>query len=254
MTVIHDIFKKFDPDYVDLLSKYNPTDLQPPYINTIQSYKVPNRSYLRPSARGVDLMNVSSDILEYIIFQCFTCSIKDKYEAILVVLHKVHESKASQKEVEAIKEKLMLTLKEPLPLRVDYSFISDVVGKHEDNFFYLLKISIGANTILKYGITDDDPRKRIAKIKSDIKVKYANQKIHVELLLLLHCKDNKTFEEEIKLLLSEHDVNASGYHFKGASETIPIGFKDTVIRYIIEPTIKRFDAEVLHQDTSMSME
>ncbi len=247
------IFDKLsrNKDYKFLIENFNSAKPNIEQQELIDKYHTPNRSYIKPSARGISYEDVSLDTLRYIIETCYECSTDEKYQAILVIIYETYLMYKSDKNINIIlaeaKEELIPFVLVPTKKKiVDLSFLNDATKDYDNNFFYVAQITIGANKILKYGFTNSKPRKRFSQIKSDIESKYNRQEIVIEPLLIIHCKDASKFEDEIKVILSENHIQATGYNFKGSSETFQIKNKDTIIDDIILPLACKNDGEVLY--------
>ena len=224
-------------DYKTLIENFNPVRSSKIQEELIQTYTTPRSSYIKESARGKSFAEVQPHVLKYIIETCHQCSYEEKYRAILVVLYLLHEQYKAKKNIDDIisdaKEKLIpYVLVQTKKKVIDLSFLDTVTKKYTDNFFYALKITIGANTIYKYGFTNSNPRHRIAQIKNDILSNYSKQTIVIEPQLLIHCDDARKFENEVKASLSEHHINSTNYNFKGSSETYSSSKKNEVLNII----------------------
>jgi len=245
---MNNIFNKLDEDYVKLLQDFNPAKPTSKENDIIKLYHTPSRNYITASARGISSDSVGSSTLGYIITECYKCSIEEKYKAILVFLNKLYTRTTDIKEVEKVKKELVqyLDTKEPTSRAKSLSYIDDYTNGYEKNFFYLVEFTIGKNKLIKYGITNKQPRLRFAQIKSDIKSNYSNFKIDVEPLMIIHCENSERFEDEIKMLVSEYDLKQTNYSFKGSSETLNISTKTELVHSIIEPTITKYKAKLLY--------
>lgn len=251
------IFEKLnqEKDYKSLIEDFNPMSLSNEQQKFINEYKTPNRSYIKTSARGVGYDVVSSNTLKYILITCFECSRDEKYQAVIIAIYRIYLNNKGNKDIEntieEAKKKLMPYVLEPSKREVvDLSFLDDVIKGHTPNFIYVLQITIGVNTILKYGKTTQAPRQRLAQIKSDIAAKYTNQAIKIEPILLIHCKDASVFEDEIKVTFSENNIFPTGYNFKGVTETFKQKDKHLAINNIVLSLVKKYNAEILY-DSSM---
>ncbi len=253
------IFNKLSEtqNYSSLIKDFNPANLNPEQEKLIVKYTTPSRKYIKESARGVNCKDVSSGTLQYIIETCYECSFDEKYKAILIAIYKTYLMYKNDKNIDGIvtkaKEELMPFVLVPIKKKVvDLSFLNDITKDYDDNFFYVFFITIGVNKFFKYGITDNKPRKRIAQIKSDIVKKYSKQAIKIEPVLIIHCEDVSILEDEVKVTLSENNINATNYDFKGASETFRQKDKDVAIENIILPLAKKCHGEVLYNSSISS--
>ncbi len=227
------IFDKLKDDTDILILKinnFNPEQMDVEYSELLQNYITPNRSYITISARGISADEVEVDTLQYIIKECFTCSEIQKYQAAIVVIHKLFQRHNDLDLVQEAKDELSNYLSIGSTIdSVDMTFLDESIGDHTDNFFYIIEISIGANKILKYGKTNSLPRLRFAKIKNDIKENYRKFHISIKPLVLAYYNDIAEFEDMVKVSLSEHNIGSSNYKFAGASETFSLKDKDRVL-------------------------
>lgn len=243
------LFKKYtEINYIDLLLKFNPSQIDSDYQTVIDTYKTPSREYIKKSARNLSCEEIELETLEYIITTCRECSLKQRYEACIVSLYKIYtEHHSSRDDIEKIKSELKQYLDDSGYIVIeDWAFLSDAVEGCSFSFFYLLEISIGANKIYKYGITHSHPRKRFSQIKSDIHSAYKNHYVQIIPLLLFYIEDLEKYEEEIKTTLLEFGVFNTNYAFKGATETFCESRKQVVLEEIIIPKGSRFNALVIY--------
>jgi hypothetical protein len=245
------IFSKFkQPDYELFIENFKPQLATKEELKLITTYRTPSLCYIKSSARNVSFNDVQIDTLHYIIVTCYMCTPEQKYQATMVVIYKLYLDQKDLALVQEAKDELIPFLNGVKPIEEDFSFLNDITSKYNDKFFYLIQIQIGVNDILKYGITNRQPRVRFAQIKTDIKYKYGNQGISIKPLLIIHCDDNKVFEDEVQSLLSENNINTTGYSFKGSSETIPSKCRQIVTDEIIVPLVAKFSAKLLYEDNS----
>jgi predicted nucleic-acid-binding Zn-ribbon protein len=227
------IFDKLKDDTDILILKinnFNPEQMDAEYSELLQNYSTPNRSYITVSARGISADEVEVDTLQYIIKECFKCSEAEKYQATIIVIHKLFQKHNDLDLVQEAKEELTLyLLSGTVSENEDMSFLDKHIGDYTDNFFYIIEISIGTNHILKYGITNSLPRKRFAKIKSSIKEKYTRQRISIKPLVLVYCPNVGKFEDIVKVSMSEQNIYQTNYQFAGATETFSIKDKTKML-------------------------
>lgn len=241
------VFKLLETDYVSKFIECNPIELKEEELALINNYKTPSREYLKRSARNISYKDIALDTLEYILSTCHQCSMQDKYEAALVTLHKIAMlPNISAKEIEDSKKELLAYIEITQPDVIDLSYIDDATKGHEDNFFYLVEISIGVNKILKFGITNSNPRKRFSHLKSDIKGRYVNHAIVITPLVLLHAEDSVSFEENFHNKLIENNVIKTKYDFKGTTETFQTKHLQLALELLL-PNIRKKEASILYQ-------
>ncbi len=246
--MIEDFIKSHikEVDYSEKIKGYNLQEPEAEYIDLINSYKSPNRAYIKASARGLSSKEISFYTLSYIIETCHQCSLKERYEAIIVILQKFYDENQVNSIVDEFKEKLIDTLNsEPENTTSSFEWV-DKYSDGNNQIFYFLDITIGSNRIYKYGITSDKLRQRLASIKSNIKDNYNRQTLAIKPMLIIECADNKLFEDEIKILISEYNLKSSNYNFRGYTETLTSGSKDVILNDIIKPTILKFESKVLY--------
>ena len=239
------IFETLKPNYADTLKSVDVYNLTPEEQSIIENYRTPSRSYISNSARDLNSKEVDLETLEYILTKCHQCKEQERYEASLVLLNKLVVAKQTREQLESAKKELIENLSaETQKNVVDFSYIEECIKGYENSFFYLVELTIGKNTTLKYGITDK-PRARFAQIKSDVKTNYSKYGISVKPLMLLHCRDNKKFEEDVSILLVENDIYQTNYKFKGSSETFSSKYLDTA-RALVKITAQQLAATILY--------
>lgn len=241
------VFDKFKTvDYASKVKSFNPDEPTAEHLALIEMYKTPSRSYIKPSARNLNYIDVGLDTLQYIITTCHQCSFEEKYQAIIVTILKLFKESSDLVIVEEAKAELIPYLNgEPIKKLVDLSFIDELIKGYSHNFFYIIKISIGANSILKFGKTNQSPRLRLTQIKSDINANY-KQSVTVEPVVLVHCEDVSKLEEEVKVLMSENNILQTGYNFKGATETFSSKDIKSVIGSIVPCVVKKHKAAFIY--------
>ena len=216
-------------DYESFINDFYPWKLTEHQKALLDQYSTPNRNYIKSSARGIGYDEVTLEVLQYIIETCHQCSFEEKYLAILVVLRKAYLENKNDGLVtiiikEAKKELIPYVLIETKKKIMNLKFVDTLTQDYENNFFYLVEITIGVNKILKFGMTNSQPRKRFAQIKNDIASMYNRQSVTIKPLMIIHCDNAESFEDEIKIRFIEQDIKASGYNFKGSTETV--GYKE----------------------------
>ena len=238
-------------DYKLKIQLFNPLEPQQEYANLIVAYMTPSRLFIKKSARNIGFNDVELDTLVYIIETCHQCTEQQKYEASIVALHKFQQACNDVALTNQMKQEIMDLF--------DYSkenHASDFAwaDQHSDGsqkIFYLLNIMIGANKLIKLGITSDRLRQRLAVLKSDIKSNYQQHYIHIEPLLIVDCTDNEQFENEIKIVAMEHGHKNTNYNFRGSTETFGIKCKDVLIQAAIDLSEKNRDT-ILFNDNGNS--
>lgn len=249
------LFKKYTQiDYTQRIANFNPENMTQEYSKIIDGYKTPSREYIKKSARGLSASEVDLEILDYIICQCRECSEKQRYEAAIVALFKLHnEHHASKEEVDSSKAELLKYFSTEGALVIeDWSFLDSIILDYNPSFFYILKIIIGNNTIYKYGITRSTPRKRFSQIKVDISAAYKNQYVQITPILLLYIQELESFEENVKISLLEFNINYSNYAFKGSTETFCKRHKKMATEEIILPKAAKLKAIVLYDEDNIA--
>lgn len=244
-----DIINRYVPenDYQNDLRKINIAEPDEQIRKIISSYKTPNKSYLSGSVRGLECTEVSFETLNYIIFECFKCNDKEKFEAMILAMYKLYnecEEHKKIKAVEMLREDFLSYWANPVASQQDFKYL-DKYSQNNEQLFYLIEITIGNNKILKYGITDDKMRKRLSLLKANIKDRYKNQHISFYPLMLIECSDNIKFEEEMKIAIIEHGFEKSGYGFKGYTETVKYKYQYELIAKVLNPLLKDLNAKVV---------
>lgn len=246
--MINDYIEKYIPqnNYQQKLENYDVAKPTDEYEDLISLYKTPNRSYVKKSARGINVSDVNFDTLEYICETCHQCSMAEKYEACVVLLHKFYEqSKKIDRTTELKKDLLQLLNPDIVNNITNFSWL-DNFSDGSQKIFYLLRIKIGSNNLIKYGISSDRLRNRLASLKSDIQVNYKNQSLEIEPLLLVVCEDNEKFEQEVKMLIGENGLQTANYSFGGSSEVLNHKHKHTLLNGIVLPTVEKFKDAIVY--------
>ncbi len=246
--MINDYIEKYiqPNNYQQKLENYNVAKPSDEHVALIASYKTPNRSYVKQSARGINASDVDFDILKYICETCHQCSMAEKYEAIVVLLHKFYEQSKEIIRTTELKAGLLQLLNPDIVNNItNFSWLDDF-SDGSQKIFYLLRIKIGSNNLIKYGISGDRLRNRLATLKSDIQVNYNNQSLEIEPLLLVACQDNETFEQEVQMLISENGLQTASYKFRGSNEVLHYKHKNTLLNGIVLPTVEKFKDMIVY--------
>lgn len=241
------IFNALKTDYIRKLKSIDVYNFTADEQNIISEYRTPNRNYITSSARDISGEEVDLETLEYILSKCHKCKTQEKYEASLILLSKLVADNVAKELIDAAKEELLEYISTEAKKSVtDLSFLDESIKGYENDFFYLIELTIGKNKILKYGITDNNPRARFAQVKSDIKFNYKSFALSVKPLILLHCTNNTEFESELKSLLIENDLYRTNYDFKGSSETVPTNDIEATIS-LIDVVAQKLSATQLYR-------
>ena len=206
-------------DYSSEIAKIDIQEMNDMHQSIIQKYITPNRAYIKQSVRGLLAKDVSFETLTYIYETCHQCTENDRFRAMVVCLDKFYKETKSVFKTEQLQKQLVGIMKNDKQNRIDsYDWVDKY--SHNNNVFYLLEITIGVNKVFKYGITSNRLRQRIATLKNDIKARYNNKYLNINVLLILECEDNEVFENEIKILISENNLQRPNYDFKGSTELL----------------------------------
>ena len=232
-------------DYSEKIRSFDYQEPEDTAREVIDNYKTPNKGYISASARGLDYKDVSYETLEYIIYKCFQCNDNERYQAMLISLYKFYEEHHNKGDAEEMKEGFISLYTEPDKLTTqDFKYL-DTLSDNTQHLFYVIQVTIGINTILKFGISNDLLRKRFALLKSNILEKYNKQHVSIEPVMIVECSDNKKFEEEIKILVNELGFEQTGYGFKGYTETLKMKYKDDFINVVVSPLVLELKAKVV---------
>lgn len=215
-------------DYRLKIQSFNLLEPQQEYVEIIAAYRTPNTGYISPSVRNLDTSDVQLKTLTYIIEECHQCTEKQKYEAAIIALHKFYQVRNDVALIKQLKQKIMYSF--------DYSDASnssnfawaDMYSDGTKKIFYLLYITIGSNKLIKFGITSNRLRNRLAVLKSDINSHY-NKALHIEPLLIVDCVDNEQFEKQVRTLILENGCKPTNYNFRGSSEVFSSKCKDALM-------------------------
>lgn len=213
-----------DVDYASEILKINVKEFSDKHKSIVDKYITPKRAYIKTSARGILAKEVSFDTLAYIYDNCHQCSQEERFRAMVVCLYNFYQKTKNLYKTQQLQKLFINTMKKQTSNEI-CSF--DWVDEHSknNNVFYVLELTIGANKFLKYGITSERLRNRLATLKSDIKSSYNKQSLNIKVLMILECDNNKTFEEEVKILISENNFKSTNYNFRGYTETLKYDLK-----------------------------
>lgn len=241
-------------DYSVDLANIDTSEFTEDEIKLVNEYRTPNRGYIKSSARAIGSDVVTYKTLAYIAETCHECSIAERYEAMVVTLYKFHEENSKPIRTKELQAKLVSALKQDVNTGNENLGWVDEYSTGKNNIFYLLEITIGVNKMFKFGITSNRLRQRIATLKNDIKTNYDKQAIIIKPLLIIECDEKELFENEAKILISEHNLKGVNYNFKGHTELISYTSKDLVYEKIILPIQNQMSCKLLYDSRSVAVD
>jgi len=229
-------------NYSSILEELNIEEFTDAYKNIVDQYTTPKRAYVKTSARGLNAKEVDFETLAYIYDSCHQCSQKERLHAMVVCLHNFYNKTQSVSKTQELQKQLVKTMKtDKTNANLSFDWVDEF--SKDNHIFYLLEITIGNNKMFKFGITSNRLRQRIATLKHDINANYTKQALSIKVLLILECEDNKLFEDEVKILITEYNFKQPNYSFKGYTELLKC---DNQVYTLIEQVSNKYNSKILH--------
>ncbi len=202
-------------------------------------FKFPNRmNFISSSFREMELIDIPiTELIDIYIKKAKLDSNIRAGIATTILFKLVKEQSFSDDDIENAKLELLSdiqqitkgTIKEDNPTSYDV-----------EKVFYLIRIKLGSQDILKYGITND-LNQRLRQYKSNIKSfdGYSSRYLEIEVLNFEPTTKAKLIEQEVKEQLRKKRVKMSGFYFEGYTETLENKNFDKFMK-IIKPIVEKY--------------
>lgn len=185
-------------------------------------FQFPNRmNFISSAIRNMNLQDISIKQLVDIYKTKANLDTWNRSGIATTILYKlVKEQNFTDDDVTEAKRDLLLDMlqQDEQPLEQGYD---------EEQLLYIIKITIGSTSFIKYGITQD-LNKRLVKLRSNIKSfrGYETRSVNISVLHIEPTTEAEEIENNIKEELKKKRMRKSGYYFAGYTETVEYKYFD----------------------------